>query len=130
MISGMTAVSPDFWATTAQVIPALLLAYVLEDRYTTPSESAPRSVATLFVAPTIGLGLTGEFLALRGLLGDGGPWSARLIIGAIGLLSCLIVGAFVWGYAPANLPGEPASRDAGLPRRLHLSDPIKFGRLI
>lgn len=102
----MTAVPPDFWATTAQVIPTLLLAYVLEERYTTPSRSAPRPVATLFVVAMIATGLTGEFLALRGLLGDGGSWSARFVVGATGALSCLIVAVFVWGCAPANLPGK------------------------
>lgn len=103
MIVGMP-VSADFWSTTAQVIPALLLTYVVEREYTKPSESAPRSIGTLFVAATMGLGLLGEFLALRGLLSDGGTWSARLVVLAIGLLCWLIVGSFMIGYAPANLP--------------------------
>jgi hypothetical protein len=58
------AVSADFWATTAQVVPTHLL-YVVERQYTKPTDSAPRSVGSVFVAFTVGLALMGEFLALR-----------------------------------------------------------------
>jgi hypothetical protein len=87
-------ITTEFWATTAQVIPALLLAFVLsqrpeerkEDRKKVPPTPFRLSYSTV-VLVSIALGVAAEFLALDGLLGGGGRGTARVVIIAIGVLA-------------------------------------------
>ncbi len=86
-------ITSDFWATTAQVIPALLLAFVLtqrperrEDRKYVPLKPF-RIAYSAGVLLSIALGVAAEFLALDGLLGGGGRGTARLVVLAIGVLA-------------------------------------------
>lgn len=94
------SITPDFWATTAQVIPTLLLAYVVTQR---PDnlKKVPfkpfRVIYSTMVLMSIALGVTAEFLTLNGLLGDGGRGAARVVIIAIGVLSFWVVmGVTLW----------------------------------
>ncbi|WP_410643435.1 hypothetical protein [Amycolatopsis sp. lyj-346] len=101
-------ITTEFWATTAQVIPALLLAVVLAERSDRPkpaepaepaseppSEPAPpkalRVVFSLAMLVSIALGVSAEFLALDGLLGGGSRGTARVVILAIGVLAFWVV---------------------------------------
>jgi hypothetical protein len=91
-------ITTDFWATTAQIIPALVLAIVVWDQSFGERDDSPRTYdiagewVRLFYILSIGLGVLGEFVALNGLLGGGSRWAARLVVIAIGLLSQVLVG--------------------------------------
>lgn len=87
-------ITTEFWATTAQVIPALLLAFVvsrvpqkLKKKSPTPTWVALSTLTLISIA----LGTAAEVLALGGLLGEGGRGTARLVIIAIGVLSFWVV---------------------------------------
>lgn len=87
-------ITTEFWATTAQVIPALLLAFVLTQRPAerkAERERVPPKLGRLAystgVLVSIALGVAAEFLALAGLLGEGGRGTARIVIVAIGVLA-------------------------------------------
>jgi hypothetical protein len=59
----------------------------------------------------LGLGTTAEFLALAGLLGDGGRNTARIVIIAIGLLAfCAMVVLATWMGA-RFFPEDDGKRD-------------------
>lgn len=87
-------ISTEFWATTAQVIPALMLAFVLtqrpaerkEDRRKVTPRPARLTYSTV-VLVSLALGITAEFLALDGLLGGGSLATARIVVVAIGVLA-------------------------------------------
>ncbi|WP_410661433.1 hypothetical protein [Amycolatopsis sp. lyj-112] len=87
-------ITTEFWATTAQVIPALLLAFVLTQRPAERKEDrekvkpgAFRLIYSMIVLLSLALGVAAEFLALDGLLGGGGRGTARVVILAIGVLA-------------------------------------------
>ncbi|MDQ7807905.1 hypothetical protein Q5425_29565 [Amycolatopsis sp. A133] len=94
-------ITNEFWATTAQVIPALLLAVVLAERTDRPKRAEPspgspppKSLSVVFstaMLVSIALGVSAEFLALDGLLGGGGRGSARVVVIAIGVLAFWVV---------------------------------------
>lgn len=89
---------PDFFATGAQVIPTLLLTYVVERRFTERDAEQPPLPGLLWVAACIGLMVVGEMVALAGLAGSGGTWSARVVVLACGVALFLVVSPFVFGY--------------------------------
>jgi hypothetical protein len=110
-------ITSDFWATTAQIIPALLLAIVVQER-SGNGDGKPRERPDVLAAwsrliymATIGLGVLGEFVALNGLLTGGGRGTARLTVLAIGLLSFLAIGMAVMRINSRPLPGEDKPDD-------------------
>lgn len=113
-------ITTEFWATTAQVIPALLLAFVVTHH---PKElkKAPlepfRIVFSAGVLVSLALGVAAEFLALDGLLGGGGPATARIVIIAIGVLAFWVV-LFValWAGVRFVPEGDDALDHLGLGR--------------
>jgi hypothetical protein len=103
-------ITAEFWATTAQVIPTLLLTFVLAQRSGKPTheeskqeEPKPeplslRSVRlafTLAAQVSIALGVAAEFLALDGLVGGADPGAARVVVVAIGVLASWVITAAV-----------------------------------
>ena len=108
-------ITTDFWATTAQIIPALLLAIVVQYRFggDKPSDQhvAMAAWSRIIFMATIGLGVLGEFFALNGLLSGGGRGTARLTVLAIGLLSHLTIGFAVLRMNSRPLPGEDKPDD-------------------
>jgi hypothetical protein len=97
-------VRTDFYATAAQVVATLLLAYIVERRWTEPSKTAPGAVAVLFVSFVTGALVVAEMLALAGVAGAGASWSPPVIVAAVGLALWLIVGAWLVEYAAETLP--------------------------
>lgn len=97
-------VSQEFWSVTAQVIPTPLLTYAVERRFTASGEDGPNPGASLFVSVVVSMAVLGEFLALRGPLGDSGVGSARVVLIAIGTLTLLIFGRFLLGHLVENMP--------------------------
>jgi hypothetical protein len=111
-------ITTEFWATTAQVIPALLLAFVLtqrpaerrEDREKVPLKPARLSYSTV-VLVTIAVGVSAEFLALDGLLGGGGRGTARVVVIAIGVLAFWAVLAVALWSGLKFFPEQDADMD-------------------
>ena len=107
-------ITTEFWATTAQVIPALLLAVVLAERADRPKPAEPSSeppppkplrfLFSLAMLVSIALGVSAEFLALDGLLGGGGRGTARVVIIAIGVLAFWVVAVVAMRRAGRFLP--------------------------
>ena len=97
-------VQTDFHATAAQVVATLLLAYIVERRWTQPSKTAPHAVAVLFVSGVTAALVVAEMLALAGAAGAGPSWSPPIIVSAVGLALWLIVGSWLLEYATDTLP--------------------------
>ncbi|MEV6911883.1 hypothetical protein [Amycolatopsis sp. NPDC051071] len=123
-------ISTEFWATTAQVIPALLLAFVLTQRPEQDRKKVSprpfRMIYSAIVLLSIALGVTAEFLALDGLLGGGGRGTARVVILAIGVLAFWAVLAVAVWSGVRFFPDDDAGMD-GL--RLHVGA-VLIGQLV
>jgi hypothetical protein len=114
-------ITTEFWATTAQVIPALLLAVVLAERADRPKPAEPpseppppKSLSFLFslaMLVSIALGVSAEFLALDGLLGGGGRGTARVVIVAIGVLAFWVVAVAAVRRSGRFFPAEEDALD-------------------
>ncbi len=108
-------ISTEFWATTAQVIPALLLAFVLTQRPEQDRKKVSpkpfRLIYSAIVLLSIALGVTAEFLALDGLLGGGGRGTARVVILAIGVLAFWAVLAVAIWSGVRFFPEDDAGMD-------------------
>ena len=114
-------ITTEFWATTAQVIPALLLAVVLAERSDRPKAAEPSAepappkslsvVFSLAMLVSIALGVSAEFLALGGLLGGGGRGTARVVIIAIGVLAFWVVAVAAVRRGGRFFPAEEDALD-------------------
>jgi hypothetical protein len=93
----------DFYSTTAQVIPTIVLTYAIERRFTSTDPDRPSFAGLLWVPLSLALLVAGEGAALAGAAGAATVWGARLIVVALGFGSFLIVGYFVIGYAGDSL---------------------------
>lgn len=111
MTSLTVMIGPDFYATAAQVLPALFLVIILERRMNSfgvrPDEdpgAQPWWAVTL--AAVIGLAAAGQMAAVAGLAGMTSSFSERLIVIAIGACVSWVVARFLIDsflqYAPAT----------------------------
>jgi hypothetical protein len=101
---------PDFYSTTAQVIPTIVLTYAVERRFTEADPDRPSYAGLLFVPICFAFLISGEAAAIAGAAGVGNVWGVRLIIIALGLGAFLIVGTFMIGYVVDSL-NDPKMRE-------------------
>lgn len=101
---------PDFYSTTAQVIPTFVLTYAVERRFTETDPDRPSLRGLVWVPACFAVLISAEIAAVAGAAGATSTWSARLIVVALGLGSFLIVGPFVIGYVGDSL-SDPQMRE-------------------
>jgi 4-hydroxybenzoate polyprenyltransferase len=92
------SVDTAFYATTAQIVPVLLITLAVERQFLERSEEQSTLVALWFVMGTTGSLVVSEIAALAGVAGWHSRWLAALIAFTLGLGSWLIVGWFVFDY--------------------------------
>jgi hypothetical protein len=86
---------PEFYSTTAQVIPTVLLTLVVERRFLQREPEQNPAASLAWVTFVMGSLMLGEAAALAGIAGHGNPWYARAIVIALGLGGFHLVGYFL-----------------------------------
>lgn len=92
------AASSEFYATTAQIIPVLVLLFAVQNRETLTTRSFPGHASSDVLVGLsvcmIGL-ILGEAAALAGLLGVDSTWWPFLIVGSIGIAVQQVITPFI-----------------------------------
>ncbi|WP_154676416.1 hypothetical protein [Amycolatopsis benzoatilytica] len=111
-------ITTDFWAATAQIIPTLLIAFAVAEKsakLTRAPREGRRIVTAVMLQLSLALAAVAEFLALGGLLGIGGPGTARVVIIAIGVVSSWTIFVVAMWAALKFVP-EQAESEAAMDR--------------
>jgi hypothetical protein len=110
------SIDADFYTTTAQVIPTVVLTLVVERRFLDREVDQNPAASLAWVTFVMGALVVGEGAALAGAAGHGNAWFARVIVLAIGLGGFHLVGFFLLDRMGRDLE---AARE-GVPRHPYL----------
>lgn len=107
----MLTANDDFFSTTAQIIPVVILALVVEDRYVRRHALIPPKWTAFLQSAIMSVLTAGEVAALAGVLGYRNLATVALVLGVLGFSGAQLVLPIVYhNLSTATAPATTADR--------------------
>jgi hypothetical protein len=107
----MLTANDDFFSTTAQIIPVVILALVVEDRYVRRHALIPPKWTAFLQSAIMSVLTAGEVAALAGVLGYRNLATVALVLGVLGFSGAQLVLPIVYhNLSRATAPATTADR--------------------